>query len=539
MTYQFRQYSKSILDQELLLFRPKATADVAIALVYPNCYEVGINNLGFQTVFRLFNETDGVYAERAFRYPVPFESVARTLESNRVLAEFDCVAFSIAFELDFLNLVRILHRAKIPVMACDRSEEHPIIAAGGMVMFMNPVPVASFLDVIFIGEAEGLTESFTSVMRQGKQGNWSRKKILEKLAEIKGIFVPVLHDTSIPESIERRYRAKEETIPNTSALLTAQGMFSDMYLIEIGRGCPRGCRFCAAGYVYRPYRVNTFKQIEEAINPELLKNRPVGLVGSAVSDYEELPYLMDWIVKQQGKLGISSFRVDELDASHIEIFERGGLRSIAVAPEAGSERLRRIIHKPIHEQEILEGTRRVARSRIQNLKLYFMVGLPFEKDKDLEALVELSGKINELYNEKGSSGSVKISCNAFIPKAFTPFQWSRMEAGKEIDHKRNYLFRQFRKFNKVKFSAAKSTREDILQGVFSMGDERTASLIQVLGEDYTNWKKISKEIGFDYETFLHRDREFQDRLPWDFIKGPVPKAYLWKEWQRAGEEANK
>jgi radical SAM superfamily enzyme YgiQ (UPF0313 family) len=538
MIYPFRQFTKTILDQELLLFHPKKNDDIAVALVYPNCYEVGISNLGFQTVFRLLNQLPGTYAERAFIYPPPFAAVARTLESNRLLSDFDCLAFSVAFELDLLHLVRILQQAGIPVLAHDRSSgDYPLIVAGGIVMFMNPIPAAPFLDVIFIGEAEGLLENFTTILVQARRDHWTRAEILQKLAGIKGLYVPVHHDPARFESIERNYRPSISGIPNTSAVLTQAGTFKDMYLIEAGRGCPRGCRFCAAGYVYRPYRVNTLRQIENTVNSQHWKNRPVGVVGSAVSDYKELPALLEWIIKQQGKLGISSFRIDELNSANIELFERGGLRSISVAPEAGSERMRRVIHKPVSEQEIVQGTRLVARSRIQNLKLYFMLGLPFEREQDLQALVDLAGAINEIYNEKGSTGSVKISCNAFVPKAFTPFQWSRMAEEEEIEHKRNYLRRQFKKFNKISFSPAKSTREDILQGILSRGDERLAGLMQMLGQGMNDWKKKAAEIGFEYRSFLHHDWNYQDRLPWDLIKGPVPKEYLWREWQRAREEA--
>ncbi len=487
MTYPFRQFSKAILDQELLLFHPKKSDDTAIALVYPNCYELGIGNLGFQTVFRLLNQLPGIYSERAFLYPPPFTKVACTLESNRLISDFDCIAFSVAFELDLLHLVRILQQTGIPLLARDRSSgDHPLVVAGGMVMFMNPMPAAPFLDVIFIGEAEGLLENFTTILLRARRDRWSRAEILQKLAGVKGLYVPVHHDPTRFESIERNYRPAMNSIPNSSAVLSRAGAFRDMYLIEVGRGCPRGCRFCAAGYVYRPYRVNTLRQIENSVDTQLWKNRPVGVVGSAVSDYKELPALLDWIVKQQGKLGISSFRIDELNSANIELFERGGLRSITVAPEAGSERMRRVIHKPVSEHEIVQGARLVARSKIQNLKLYFMLGLPFEQQQDLEALVDLVGTINEIYNEKGSTGSVKISCNAFVPKAFTPFQWSRMEEEEEIDHKRNFLQRQLRKYNRVRFSPTKSTREDILQGIFSKGDEQLAGLIKLLCHGLSN-----------------------------------------------------
>jgi radical SAM superfamily enzyme YgiQ (UPF0313 family) len=539
MTYSFQQYSRHILQQEVPLFHPKTNDDTSVVLIYPNCYELGISNLGFQTVYRLFNQQPGIYCERAFLYPPPFATTHRSLESNRVIADFDCIAFSVAYELDLLHLVSMLQQARIPPLAVERSAAHPLIVAGGMVMFMNPAPVAPFLDVIFIGEAEGLLESFTALLAQARRDRWSREELWPKMAEIKGLYVPAVHDTTHFELLERNYRSAAEGSPNSSAVLSRAGLFKDMYLIEVGRGCPRGCRFCAAGYVYRPYRVHALTEIENSIDPQYWPERLVGVVGSAVSDYRQLPELLEWIIKQHGKLGISSFRVDELNPVNINLFERGGLHSITVAPEAGSERMRRVIHKPIKEEEILQGARLVARSRIQYLKLYFMIGLPFEQQQDIEALVDLAGIINEIYNEKGSSGSVKVSCNAFVPKAFTPFQWSRMAEGKEIESKRKYLQQRLRKFNKVRFGSAKSSREDILQGIISKGDERLAYVIQNLGTDRGNWKKIIAEMNFDYASLLHKDWSYQHRLPWDFIKGPVSKKYLWREWQRAGVEALK
>jgi radical SAM superfamily enzyme YgiQ (UPF0313 family) len=342
-----------------------------------------------------------------------------------------------------------------------------------------------------------------------------------------------VHNSHSVNFIERQYRPKTWKNLNLSAITTPEGLFKDMYLIEVGRGCPRRCRFCASGYVYQPYRINPLQEIKENVNPEELNNRSVGLVGSAISDYPDLPGLMDYVIKHNGRLGVSSFRVQELTSRNIELFERGGLKTVTVAPEAGSERMRSIIQKNIPENDILNGARLVAQSKISTLKLYFMIGLPFEIDDDIDAIVELGRKINEIYNEQKSNGMVKISCNAFIPKAFTPFQWSSMCREKEINNKRNYLKNKFRKFNKIEFKSAKSAREDVLQGLLSLGDEKVSNLIEGLAYNNKNWKMICREIDFEYEDIIYPEKSYEQILPWDFIKGTVSKQYLWKEYMRA------
>ena len=537
MSYLFRNFTNRILAQEFAYFKPKKTADISAVLIYPNCYEVGISNLGFQTVYRLLNQINGFYCERAFLYPPPFQAKSATLESNRSIADFDLIAFSLAFELDFVNMARMLDHAGIPLLAKNRDENHPLILAGGLVMFMNPLPVKTFLDVIFIGEAEGLLEPFADIIEKARVDHWSRNKILEHLARIEGLFIPTIHNHKIPETIKRHYRSKQDKILNLSALTTPLGLLKDMFLIEVGRGCPRNCRFCAVGYVYRPYRIHRLNEIKNNISRDIFHNRTIGLVGSAISDYPNLPDLIDYVIGNKGRLGISSFRIDEVNQRNIELFERGGLQSITVAPEAGSERMRRVINKNISEHEILHAAQLLATSRLKTLKLYFMIGLPFEEMTDLEAIVDLGAKINEIYNQGKSKGKVKISCNVFIPKAFTPFQWSAMIDEKEIGHKRKYLYTKFKLFNKIHFNAAKSTREDILQGIFSLGDENVSLLINKLSRYNGNWKNAAREINFRYDDIVFKEKKNTQPLPWDFIKGRVAKQYLWREFMRAREMA--
>jgi len=532
MSYRFRQYSQNILKQEKLFFKAKKSASISSVIIYPNSYEIGINNLGYQSVYRLLNQIDAVYAERAFLYPSPFQNMALTLESNRSIAEFDIVAFSLAFELDYINLVRILKNASIPLYSWQRDHSHPLIVAGGMTMLMNPKPVSPFLDVIFIGEAEGLVEAFVAMLDKARIDSWSRKRILHELAKIKGLYIPQIHNSAMPECIERHNRTNNDSV-NVSALMTQSGAFRDMFLIEVGRGCPRGCRFCAAGYVYRPYRIKRLNTIKQGLKNYDLRNKNVGLVGSAISDYPELTDLMQFILAEKGRLGISSFRVDELNGINMELFEKSALRSVSVAPEAGSERLRKIIGKDISEMEILHGARLVAHSRLATLKLYFMIGLPFEEDQDITAFIELGARINEIFNEKQATGVAKISCNAFIPKAFTPFQWAPMAKEEEITAKRRYLKKMFKEFNKVQFNTAKSTREDLLQGILSLGDHQTAKLIDLLVNEKKNWNRAAAEIEYDYQAVIHRPKNYEEALPWDVIRGTVPKAYLWREYMDA------
>jgi radical SAM superfamily enzyme YgiQ (UPF0313 family) len=268
-----------------------------------------------------------------------------------------------------------------------------------------------------------------------------------------------------------------------------------------------------------------------------LQHKIVGLVGSAVSDYPKLTDLMASIIAKNGRLGISSLRLDQLTETNIALFEKGGLKSVAVAPEAGSERLRNIINKNIAEADILRGAQLVAHSKLMILKLYFMIGLPFEEDQDIEAIVELMTKINDIYNENGATGMIKISCNAFVPKAFTPFQWSAMVSEKEIKIKRNYLIKGLQRLNKVQFNPVKSIKESILQGILSLADQNSSAFVEKLCNGSNNWKRSADEIGFKYESIIYRAKGIEDSLPWDFIRGAVPKAMLWKEYMRAHKSA--
>jgi radical SAM superfamily enzyme YgiQ (UPF0313 family) len=508
-----------------------------VCLVYPNRYRTAMSNLGFQAVYALLNAQPDILCERAF-LPDPEDlkeyAKARTpllsLESQRPLSDFAVIAFSVSFESDYLNIPRIFTLAGIPPLASERDATRPLIMAGGAALFLNPEPVAELIDLVCVGEAEALLPPLLTLLREE---GLERKNLLERAATIPGIYVPAFYEVSydgprveaihyLPGAsprVTRVWSRELDRYVTVSEIFTPDTEFSDMYLIELSRGCPRGCRFCAAGFIYRPYRQRSLAKIKEEVDRGLAEHRKVGLVGAAVSDYSGIGELCRYILEQGGKVSVSSLRIDGLDDDLINVLKASGHKTVALAPEGGSQRLRDLIKKDIDEEQILSACDRLIENDILNLKLYFIIGLPTETLTDLEEMVFLIMEIRERViaaaRAKGRLGEVTLSVNPFVPKPFTPFQWCCMEDVKSLEGKIRFLQRAVGRLANLRL-LTESPRDAYLQALLSRGDRRLAALL-VRAAELGNWRKGAKEIGLNTDQLVYRDIPLDETLPWDVI----------------------
>jgi radical SAM superfamily enzyme YgiQ (UPF0313 family) len=525
---------------------------LSCCLVYPNRYHAAMSNLGFQAVYAILNDHPEVVCDRAF---LPdrdeLEELQRSggtllsLESQRPLSSFDLVAFSVSFESDYLNLPAIFRLSGIPPMAAERSPLQPLIFAGGAALFLNPEPVAPFLDLVCIGEAEPVLPELLDLL---KQGAGSREELLLKAAALAGIYVPSLYEPlyretalvslnplpGAPLRVARVWDPDIDSRPSVTEIHTDATEFSGMHLVELSRGCPRGCRFCAAGFIYLPYRSRSMDVIRREVQKGVAEGRKLGLVAAAVSDYAGIGELCSEIVAAGGKFSVSSFRIDHLDAAMIEALKASGQKSVSLAPEGGSQRLRDLIKKGIDEEQILSACDMLISHDILNLKLYFIIGLPTETWDDLDELVALVAAIRERVVAAARAnkrlGEIQLSVNPFIPKPFTPFQWCAMEDIKSLDKKWKFLQKSLGKLANVKLQM-ESPREAYQQALLSRGDRRLAPLL-IAADRLGSWKAAVREAGFDSDSFVYREIPLDQPLPWDFIDGG-DAGRLAREYRRA------
>lgn len=523
---EFWQYAEALLRAEQNLVKINKAAPIRVALVYANRYEVGMSNLGFQEVYQLFNESENFACERAFFYDQPFEQTTRTLETQRELREFDVIAFSVSFELDYPNLVQILIDAKIPPLARQREHTDPLIIAGGVTTFLNPKPLAPIIDVFLIGEAEATIPEFSRVLSNHIEAGFRDENCLNDLNELDFVYIPQL---AVPEKkIYRRTVPDLNTHPSASSIITPHSHFQNMFCVEVGRACGCGCRFCAAGYVYRPVRFRSPEVLLSTIHNNPFQTKKVGLIGAALSYYPGLESLCESLIHEEYELGFSSFRVDSITPQFLSQLEKANIHTITLAPETGSGRLRKLIKKKLSDEQILETATLLATSKISTIKLYFMIGLPHETTQDIEAIVELVNEIARIFSSGTGSFEITISINAFIPKPFTPFQWYPMETEANLKKKRKYLVSNLNKIKGVTVSP-KSIRSEILQGIFSLGgSEIGLAIVKKLTSGF-NWKKIWKELRVEPGEIIHRQKHVDESLPWDFIVGGVAKEWLWHD----------
>ena len=541
------QHAKS----ETGVIRKNWNGKTSIVLVFPNHYAVGLPNLGFQAVYRLLNSMDSVVCERAFLPESPGTVVS--VESNSNLENFDIIAFSISFENDYLNLLTILENVGIPLLSSQRHDSHPLVIAGGVACFINPEPIAHFIDCFLIGEAELLLPRFIGCVESSS----NRSDLLTELAhKVPGAYIPAFYEDRYssdgvlesltpvgksppPRKITRVHVPHLDDMPTHSVVITPHSSFGDMCLIEVSRGCSHGCRFCSAGFVYRPPRFRPLPLLQECIRKGAEMSSRIGLVGAAVSDIPGLGFLCDQAREIGVQLSFSSLRADALTSELVASMAQSRVKTATIAPDAGSERMRRVINKGITEFQILNATTELVSAGIPNLKLYFMVGLPTETIEDVEAIVTLCQKVKDAFLESsrvlGHIGEMTISVNAFIPKPATPFQWAAMDAMPLLKKKLAMIFRGLKHVPNVRVEA-NSFKEAAIQAFLSRGDRRASEMLIKAVHNRGDWGKTFKETPkFSLAFYNQRQRSLNEVLPWDHIDNGVRKDFLEKEYLKAME----
>ncbi len=535
---------------------------LSVALIYPNSYHLGMSNLGFQFVYHLFNQRNNVVAERAF-LPVGHEmslyqqsgKPLLSLESQRPVKEFDLIAFSLCFENDYPNILTILDLAQIPPLASERDSDFPLVIAGGITTFLNPEPISPFFDFFLLGEAEILLDPFLEAFLELARMHDTKEKVLEGLVRyLDSIYVPGFYEVKykhngtigcfkpLHPSAPQKVRVSKSD-PATweiahSSVLSPETEFSNMKLLETGRGCGRGCRFCAAGFVYRPPRFHDPNKIIDFIGNYTNGETKLGLIGPAVSDVPGISKITRVILEKGSRFSVSSLRADSITLDLLEQLKRAGHKTITIAPEAGSERLRRVINKQLTREQIIQSVQLIAKAGEFNLRLYFMIGLPTETWEDVEEILKLVKVIrHHMVKEgapKGRVGSITLSINCFVPKPFTPFQWFPMEQEEILKDKQKWLKKMVKKEGgiNVNFDVPKWA---YIQSLLSLGDRRVGKMLTCAHEFGNNWKKALKFSDVNPDFFVYRPKDLDEQFPWDFVDHGLAKEYLRSEYLRAKE----
>jgi radical SAM superfamily enzyme YgiQ (UPF0313 family) len=556
-SYQQRERARDTLSREVGYIRKPHGGRLRVALAFPNSYFVGMSNLGFQTVYRLFNELDEVVCERVFLPPRQELNDARasgdrlvTLESQTPVSEFDVLAFSVSFEWDYPNIVTMLRLAGVPVRADARNDHHPLVVIGGAVTFLNPEPLAPFADLVAAGEGERLV---ADIVRDVSDGG-GRRAVLDRLATRPGMYVPSLVDVfygadgtvdrfeptgAAAESWPIRkasLKAGELADPPATTIFTPDTEFGSRLLVEVVRGCANLCRFCWAGYNYLPVRsfdADRILRIAESARPHA--NR-VGLVSIALCDHPEIERLLAGLHAMGYGISPASLRLDDLTAGIVSILRASGERTLTIAPETGSDRLRRVVNKTVTNEQILDRAELVFAAGIENLKLYYMIGLPTEEDEDLVAIRDLTLQIRDRMlrhaRAKGTIGRIVASVNPLVPKPGTAYQWMAMEAAASTERKMKRLRQLVSGIDNVYFTI-KSERHSFYQALLSLGDRRVAGVVEVAERNGGNWRAAAVEAGVDVDRYVFRDRSADRVMPWDVIEGGMKQSFFRTEYERA------
>ncbi len=556
MSWKLKKKAQALLAAEQGTVYRDWGGRVSIALVYPNTYAVGMSNLGFQTIYRHLNALPDVVCERVFLpEPADLEEMRRTstppqsLESQRPLTDFQLIGFSVTYEGDYVNVLRLLELAGIPLRAVDRRAHDPLILMGGVCAFSNPEPIAPFMDFIVVGEGEELVGELMQAYREGYR---ERETFLDGLVGLEGIYIPERHDVSYagdgivadvkprqgaPAVVSKRRLKQVDAFRTIAAVKTPNAEYGHMALLEVGKGCGRGCRFCLEGQVYRPVRHRSVAALSATIAELAAQGeKRIGLVGACVSDYPWIGELLKVVEDNGMELSISSLRADSLTDDLVASLARGGHRTLTMAPEAGTERLRRVIRKAITDEQLMAACDLVRARGIPNLKTYFMIGQPTETPQDVAAIPDLAGRMLERLRVLDSTGKpfgkLTLSISSFVPKPWTPFQWAPFDGAESLSAKLETIKRGTRTFSNVRV-LHENPREAALQALLARGDRRVGDFLELAARLEGDWRRALREWDGDPAFYTTRERPVGERLPWDHFDVGVKKAGLVREWERA------
>ncbi|MFN2445104.1 MAG: radical SAM protein [Vicinamibacterales bacterium] len=554
---QQREIARDILSREVGYVLKPHGSRLRVALAFPNTYFVGMSNLGFQTVYRLFNDQPDIVCERVFLPPKQelqslLHSGARivTLESQTPVSDFDVLAFSVSFEWDYTNVLTLLRLSGLPLRAADRDERHPLVVVGGAVTFVNPEPLAPFADVIAAGEGEVLVPALAQAVSQSS----NRVEVLRALVQHRGWYVPSFYeveygdDSTIARYVPRASTGAAATVrkaalrttdacdPPATRIFTPDTEFGSRLLIEVVRGCANLCRFCWAGYNYLPVRPFPTERILALARDARQYSSRVGLVSIALCDHPEIERLLVELSGMGYSISPASLRLDDLTPAIVSLLRASGERTLTIAPETGSDRLRRVINKTITNDEILDRAELIFSSGIENLKLYFMIGLPTEEDDDLVAIRDLTLQLRAIMlkhaRARGRIGRIVGSVNPLVPKPGTAYQRLSMERSDVIDRRMKRLRTLVAGIDNVFFNI-KSERHSFYQALLSLGDRRVAPVIEAAERNGGQWRQALAESGVDGDFYIYRDRAADAVLPWDIIDGGMKDGFFRSEMEKS------
>ena len=559
-TWQQRERAREILSKEVGYVCKPHGGRLRVALAFPNTYFVGMSNLGFQTVYTLFNQEDGIVCERVF-LPPKQEVAAQlasgtplvTLESQTPLAEFDIIAFSVSFEWDYTNVLTMLRMAGVPPRAEHRTRHHPLVIIGGAVTFVNPEPLALFADVIAAGEGEALVPSLLRAFTAASD----RDDLLRRLAGERGFYIPSFYDvhyaadgtiaafvprpdTGAPPVVKKAALATTEAVdPPATTIFTPDTEFGSRFLIELVRGCANLCRFCWAGYNYLPVRAFPKERILELAERAKPHSSRAGLVSIALCDHPDIEEILTRLVAMGYSLSPASLRLDDLTPTIVRLLRGSGEHSITIAPETGSDRLRRVINKTVTNDEILAAAETIFAGGMESLKLYYMIGLPTETDDDLVAIRDLTLQLREVMmrhaRPRGRVGTIVGSVNPLVPKPGTAYQWLPMVDAHSLEKKMQRVRSLMSGIDNVYFNI-KSERHSFYQALLSLGDRRVAPAIEAAERNGGKWRPACAESGVDADFYVFRDRSHDAVLPWDIIDGGLKDGFFRSEFEKALRE---
>jgi radical SAM superfamily enzyme YgiQ (UPF0313 family) len=552
---QQHEIARQILSREVGYVRKPHADRLRVALAFPNTYFVGMSNLGFQTVYRLLNNHPDVVCERVFLPPKQelsalLTSGARlvTIESQTPVNDFDVLAFSVSFEWDYTNVLTLLRLSGMPLRAAERNHRHPLVVIGGAVTFVNPEPLSAFADLIAAGEGETLVPALV----EGVASATSRHDLLHRMTQQRGWYVPSLYDVDYngdgtihqyvprdgaPPTVKKAaLKTTDACDPPVTSIFTPDTEFGSRFLIEVVRGCANLCRFCWAGYNYLPVRAFPTDRILDLARGARAVSSRVGLVSIALCDHPDIEHLLRSLKDMGYSISPASLRLDDLTPTIVSLLKESGERTLTIAPETGSDRLRRVINKTVTNDEIRDRAELIFSSGIESLKLYFMIGLPTETDEDLVAIRDLTIELRDIMlkyaRPRGRIGRIVASVNPLVPKPGTAYQWLPMERSDSIQRKMARLRTLVADIDNAYFNI-KSERHSYYQALLSLGDRRVAPAIEAAERNGGNWRQAVAEADVDADFYIFRDRSKDSMLPWDIIDGGMKHSFFRAEMDKS------